>query len=223
MSQYFRFNGPRENPHTVRNTNPTLMNAKADQTGLNLYEPPTLHNLDQNHKLSLARRVETNPSGRFSTAPRTFFFDGAVARSNNSRASRTFIDPYNVADGNLLASNWQKKKYQKGGQTALTGRNETLTFQREILKKSAMEAKPRFISDKFVTGREWSNKVNECKRDRGPDPYAINAGNMWHIPASGFHPNQPANAQPKFNTFPLARGHSDSGCWNQTRDVSMHY
>lgn len=80
--------------------------ANIQREDLDIDAPKELLHLDVLHKRSTARNVEQMHHGRFSTAPRNFFGEVAVARSNHSVPSRLFLDPYHVADGNLWAENF---------------------------------------------------------------------------------------------------------------------
>ena len=60
---------------------------------LNIDAPKDLLNLDFLHKRSTQRNIEAMNHGRFSTAPREFFGEMALRRSNYSLPSRLFLDP----------------------------------------------------------------------------------------------------------------------------------
>ena len=81
--------------------------------------------------------------GRFGSAPRNFFCDAAIARSNHSLPSRLFLDPYHVADGNLWAENFLMGRFQRGGMTSLAGRSELLRFEKERCGKEDMQSRAR--------------------------------------------------------------------------------
>ena len=114
--------------------------ANITREALDFDAPKELLNLDVLHKRSTARNVEQMPHGRFGTAPRTFFGETAVARSNHSVPSRLFLDPYHVSDGNLWAENFLMGRFQKGGMTSLAGRSEQLRFEKERFGKDDMQS-----------------------------------------------------------------------------------
>ena len=105
--------------------------------------PKDLMNLDVLHKRSTGRNVEAMQHGRFTTAPRDFFGDQAIARSNYSLPSRLFLDPYHVADGNLWAENFLQGRFQKGGMTSLAGRSRTLVLEKEKIGKDDARSRAR--------------------------------------------------------------------------------
>ena len=105
--------------------------------------PKDLMNLDVLHKRSTGRNVEAMQHGRFTTAPRDFFGDQAIARSNYSLPSRLFLDPYHVADGNLWAENFLQGRFQKGGMTSLAGRSRMLVLEKEKIGKDDARSRAR--------------------------------------------------------------------------------
>lgn len=100
-------------------------------------------NLDVLHKRSTARNVEAMNHGRFGTAPREFFSDLAIARSNHSVPSRLFLDPYHVSDGNLWAENFLQSRFQRGGMTSIAGRSKQLGFEVERFGKDDTQSRAR--------------------------------------------------------------------------------
>lgn len=111
---------------------------------LNLDLPQDLLNLDVMHKRSTQRNVEQMTAGRFGTAPREFFGETAVRRSNYSVPSRLFLDPYHVSDGNLWAENFLQGRYQKGGMTtSLAGRSKMLKMETERFGKDDPRSRAR--------------------------------------------------------------------------------
>ena len=164
-SIYFRHNGARRTrpcgarsrwlssiratePSGPPNTHPCASGAgqcaaNIGQDRLNLDAPKELLNLDVLHKRSTARNVEAMHHGRFPTAPRKFFGEDAVDRSNYSVPSRLFLDPYHVADGNLWAENFLMARFQKGGMTSLAGRSSILKFEKERMGKEDSQSRAR--------------------------------------------------------------------------------
>ena len=101
--------------------------------------PKELLGLDTMHKCSTQRNVEQMTYGRFPAGEREFFGQKAVERSNYSVPSRLFLDPYHVSDGNLWAENFMMNRYQRGGQTAIVGRNSILKLERERFGEEDMQ------------------------------------------------------------------------------------
>ena len=116
-------------------------NFRTDELDLNT--PKELLGLDTMHKCSTQRNVEKMTYGRFGTGEREFFGQKAVERSNYSVPSRLFLDPYHVSDGNLWAENFMMGRFQRGGQTAIVGRNSILKFEKERFGKEDMQSRAR--------------------------------------------------------------------------------
>jgi len=169
--------------------------------------PKELLGLDVLHKRSTARKVEAMNHGRFSTAPRAFFGDTAVARSNNSVPSRLFLDPYHVSDGNLFAENFLMNRFQKGGQTCLTGRSQILTFEKERFGKEDMQSRARSKYLEPEGGRFVPPLKPACARDKGPDPYGTFKHTSWGKLNTGYGGGMGSQnkASPAWSTFALSR------------------
>lgn len=180
-------------------------NFRTDEMDMNA--PKELLNLDVLHRRTTSRNVETMNHGRFSTAPRDFFGEVAVARSNNSVASRLFLDPYHVADGNLWAENFLMGRFQKGGMTSLAGRSSTLKFQPERFGKEDMQSRARSKYLEPEGGRFVPPLKPACSRDKGPDPYGTHKHTQWTIRSTGYTGGmgtKSASAQ-TWSTFALSR------------------
>jgi len=180
-------------------------NSRSDE--LNLEAPKDLLNLDTNHKRSVGRCVEQMHHGRFSTAPRDFFGDRAIERSNYSMPSRLFLDPYHVQDGNLWAENFLQNRFQRGGMTSITGRSQQLTFQVERFGKEDARARARSKEIEPEGGRFIPPLKPACSRDKGPDPYGTHKHTTWQLSNTGFTGGlgSVSKMAPKWNTFSLSR------------------
>ena len=114
---------------------------------LDLEHPKELLNLDVMHKRSTGRNIQAITYGRFSAAPRNFFGDEAIKRSNHSLPSRLFLDPYHVGEGNLWAENFTMNRYQKGGQlTGLAGRSKQMKMEVERFGKLDPASRARSVT-----------------------------------------------------------------------------
>jgi len=175
--------------------------------------PKDLMQLDVLHKRSTARNVEAMNHGRFTTAPRTFFGEVAVARSNHSVPSRLFLDPYHVADGNLWAENFLMGRFQRGGMTSMAGRSESLRFDKERFGKEDMQSRARSKYLEPEGGRFVPPLKPACSRDKGPDPYGTHKHTGWVIQNTGaggaFGGGRGAKSQtaPSWSTHSLSRKH----------------
>jgi len=169
--------------------------------------PKELLNLDVLHKRSTARNVEAMNHGRFRTAPRAFFGEEAVARSNYSVPSRLFLDPYHVADGNLLAENFLMGRFQRGGMTSLAGRSEMLRFDKERFGKEDAQSRARSKYLEPEGGRFVPPLKPACARDKGPDPYGTNKHAGWVIQNTGFAGSRGSKSKtaPSWSTHSLSR------------------
>ena len=144
-------------------------NSRADE--LNMNAPSELMNLDVFHKRSTQRNVEAMVHGRFGSAPRNFFGDQAIARSNHSVPSKLFLDPYHVTDGNLFAENFLMGRFQRGGMTCLAGRSSMLKMPEIKMGKEDMQSRARSKYIEPEGGRFVPALKPACARDKGPDPY----------------------------------------------------
>jgi len=180
-------------------------NSNIDQ--LNMDAPKDLLHLDVLHKRSTSRNVEAMNHGRFTTAPRNFFGEVAIARSNNSAPSRLFLDPYHVADGNLWAENFLMGRFQKGGMTSLTGRSEQLRFEKERFGKEDMQSRARSKYLEPENGRFVPPLKPACARDKGPDPYGTHKHTKWIVQNTGFSGGMGSKsmAAPGWSTYSLSR------------------
>jgi hypothetical protein len=168
-------------------------NFRSDE--LNMDAPKELLGLDVLHKRSTQRNVEAMPHGRFNTAPRTFFGQTAVDRSNYSVPSRLFLDPYHVSDGNLFSENFLMGRYQRGGQTSLAGRSSMLKMQPERFGKEDMQSRARSKYIEPEGGRFVPALKPACSRDKGPDPYGTHKHMSWVIKNTGCaHARAPGGA-----------------------------
>lgn len=173
---------------------------------LDLEHPKELLNLDVMHKRSTGRNVEAVTYGRFSAAPRNFFGDEAIKRSNHSLPSRLFLDPYHVSDGNLWAENFTMNRYQKGAQlTGLAGRSKMLKLEVERFGKQdpASRARSKYVEPEC--GRFIPPLKPACSRDKGPDPYGTAKHARWMIASAGYYGGmgtQSAN-KPLWSTYSL--------------------
>jgi len=181
--------------------------ANAHEDSLNLDAPKELLNLDVLHKRSTARNVEAMNHGRFSTAPRDFFGDKAIDRSNYSLPSRLFLDPYHVADGNLWAENFLQNRFQRGGMTSLAGRSKQLTFDAERFGKDDARARARSRYVEPEGGRFIPSLKPACSRDKGPDPYGTHKHLHWTISNTGFTGGlgSLSKTSPVWSTYSLSR------------------
>lgn len=173
---------------------------------LDLDAPKELLNLDVLHKRSTGRNVEACLHGRFSSAPRNFFGDEAIKRSNHSLPSRLFLDPYHVSDGNLWAENFTMNRYQKGGtRTGAAGRTKQLTFDTERFGKQDPQSRARSKYVEPEGGRFIPPLKPACSRDKGPDPYGVAKHNTLMIPGTGYYGGMGSNSQnkPLWNTYSL--------------------
>jgi len=174
---------------------------------LDMNAPKELLGLDVLHKRSTSRNVETMNHGRFSTAPRSFFGDTAVARSNSSVPSRLFLDPYHTADGNLFAENFLMGRFQRGGQTCLAGRSQILKFDKERFGKEDMQSRARSKYLEPEGGRFVPPLKPACSRDKGPDPYGTHKHTSWAKLNTGHGDGMGSKSKnaPKWSTYALSR------------------
>jgi len=182
--------------------------ANHQNEALDLDAPKELLHLDVLQKRSTARNVESMNHGRFTTAPRNFFGEVAVAQSNHSVPSRLFLDPYHVSDGNLWAENFLMSRFQKGGgMTSLAGRSERLRFEKERFGKEDMQSRAR---SKFLEpegGRFVPPLKPACARDKGPDPYGTHKHTSWMLQNTGVAGGMGTKSKtaPSWSTFSLSR------------------
>jgi len=169
--------------------------------------PKDLMNLDVMHKRSTGRNVEAMNHGRFNTAPRDFFGEKAIARSNQSIPSKLFLDPYHVADGNLFAENFLMGRFQRGGQTTLAGRSKQLVMEKERFGKEDMQSRARSKYLEPEGGRFVPPLKPACSRDKGPDPYDTFKHSKWIIQDTGYAGGmgRQAKTAPLWNTHSLAK------------------
>lgn len=174
---------------------------------LNMDAPKELLGLDVLHKRSTSRNVEAMQHGRFSMAPRNFFGDAAVARSNESMPSKLFLDPYHVADGNLFAENFLMGRFQRGGQTCLAGHSSMLKMEKERFGKEDMQSRARSKYLEPEGGRFVPPLKPACSRDKGPDPYGTYSHTKWVIANTGYVGGMGSKAKsaPQWSTFALTR------------------
>ena len=180
-------------------------NFRTDELDLNT--PKELLGLDTMHKCSTQRNVEKMTYGRFGTGEREFFGQKAVERSNYSVPSRLFLDPYHVSDGNLWAENFMMGRFQRGGQTAIVGRNSILKFEKERFGKEDMQSRARSKYVEPEGGRFVPALKPVCSRDKGPDPYGTFKHVNWIIPDQGMSGGLGSKAKtaPSWTTFALSR------------------
>jgi len=182
--------------------------ANLHSDGLNFDAPNELLNLDVLHKRSTSRNVEAMNHGRFTTAPRNFFGEVAIQRSNQSAPSRLFLDPYHVSDGNLWAENFLMNRFQKAGATtSLAGRSDHLRFEKERFGKEDMQSRARSKYLEPEGGRFIPPLKPACARDKGPDPYQTHKHAKWVITNTGYTGGvgSKSRAAPTWNTFSLSR------------------
>jgi len=180
-------------------------NVQRDQLDMNA--PSELLNLDVLHKRSTSRNVEAMRHGRFTTAPRKFFGEAAVERSNYSVPSRLYLDPYHVADGNLWSENFLMGRYQRGGMTSLAGRSSLLKMEAEKFGKEDMQSRARSKYLEPEGGRFIPPLKPACARDKGPDPYGTFKHTGWVVANTGYAGGMGARSKttPTWSTHSLSR------------------
>lgn len=116
---------------------------------LDIDGPAELLNLDAGKKMSLGRQVQQIRYGAIGRAPRSWYLESELKRSNETRPGRMFIDPYGATTGNLWSENYEQNRYQTGGQTSLAGRSKLLKItplRENKLDRRQME-RSRFLLD----------------------------------------------------------------------------
>ena len=136
-----------------------------------------------------------------------FFGEAAVARSDYSVPSRLFLDPYHTSDGNLWAENFLMGRFQRGGMTSISGRSETLRFEKERFGKEDMQSRARSKYLEPEGGRFVPPLKPACSRDKGPDPYGTFKHQTWIIQNTGFAGGRgkAAATAPSWSTHALSR------------------
>jgi hypothetical protein len=183
------------------------------RVALDLNTPSELLHLDVLHKSRLTTKVDNMQHGRFNTAPRDFFMNKAITRSNTSVASRLFLDPYHVADGNLWGPNFREKYVQRGGaMTSHSARSAQLTWEREPIVSQDPQRRAR---SKYLTppeGRFAATLKPHCARSlNGPDPYNTQRRMTWCIRNTGYvggddgSMGKASKVQPVWSTYALTR------------------
>jgi hypothetical protein len=139
---------------------------------LDIDAPGELNNLDQAKKMSVGRSVQKMTHGAFGRSKRTWYLDQALKRSNEFRPGRMYIDPYGATTGNLWSENYEMKRYQKGGQTTLAGRNDLLKMaplvQRKMDRRQLERSQYKLDETTPIGARFIPPLKPVCKRDVGP-------------------------------------------------------
>ena len=189
--------------------------ANIRSTTLDFDAPKELLNADVMHRMSVGRRVQTMSAGRFSNAPRKFFGEEALRRTNEFGPQKLYIDPYHVGDGNLYsdrmssgAPNVRMNQYQIGGQACKAARGKSLVWEKEKVPKmdAASRARSRYVEPpvgRFVPAlKPW------CKRSAvSLDPYNVGNRTKWVIEDTGLSGGlgSMSKTMPVWSTHSLAR------------------